>query len=49
VQAVGGLKSTLLSGEGLVCNFTGPGRLYLQSRSMDAFLKFLIPKLPKGN
>jgi uncharacterized protein (TIGR00266 family) len=48
VQAVGGLKSTIFSGEGLVCNFTGPGRLYLQSRSMDAFLKFLIPKLPKS-
>ena len=48
VQAVGGLKSTLFSGEGLVCNFAGPGRLYIQSRSMDAFLKFLIPKLPKG-
>lgn len=49
VRTVGGLKSTLLSGEGLVCNFTGPGRLYLQTRSMDAFLKFLIPKLPKSS
>jgi uncharacterized protein (TIGR00266 family) len=48
VQRVGGWKSTLLSGEGLVCNLTGPGRIYLQSRSMDAFLKFLIPKLPKS-
>lgn len=47
VQAVGGFKSTVFSGEGLVCNFTGPGRLYLQSRSMDAFLKYLIPRLPK--
>lgn len=50
VEAVGGWKSTVFSGEGLVCNFTGPGRLYLQSRSMDAFLKYLIPRLPKpGN
>ena len=49
VQRVGSWKSTLLSGEGLVCNFSGPGRLYLQSRSMDAFLKFLIPKLPKSS
>jgi uncharacterized protein (TIGR00266 family) len=49
VERVGGWKSTLLSGEGLVCNFTGPGRLYLQSRSMDAFLAFLIPKLPKSS
>jgi len=49
VKGAGGLKETLLSGEGLVSQFVGPGRLYLQSRSMDAFLKFLVPKLPKGN
>jgi len=47
VRPVGGLKQTLFSGEGLVCTFTGPGRLYIQTRSIDAFLKFLIPKLPK--
>ena len=48
VRGSGGLKETFLSGEGLVCDFTGPGRLYLQTRSMDAFLKFLVPKLPKN-
>jgi uncharacterized protein (TIGR00266 family) len=47
VKRVGDWKSTFLSGEGLVCNFTGPGRLYIQSRSVDAFVKFLVPKLPK--
>jgi uncharacterized protein (TIGR00266 family) len=47
VKTVGGLKSTLFSGEGLVCDFVGPGRLYLQTRSIDAFLRFLVPKLPK--
>lgn len=46
VRRVGGLKSTLFSGEGLVCEFTGPGKLWLQSRSQDAFLAWLIPKLP---
>ena len=30
---VGDWKSTLLSGEGLVTDFTGPGRLLLQTRS----------------
>ena len=49
VQRVGGLKSTLFSGEGLVCRFTGPGRVWLQSRSQDAFLAWLIPKLPTSN
>ena len=47
VRAVGGLKSTLFSGEGLVVDLTGPGRLLLQSRSTDQFLAWLIPQLPK--
>ncbi|MDZ7701303.1 MAG: TIGR00266 family protein [Halobacteriales archaeon] len=46
VRRVGGLKSTLFSGEGLVCEFEGPGRVWLQSRSQDAFLSWLIPQLP---
>lgn len=47
VTKVGGLKSTLFSGEGLVCELTGPGKIYLQSRSADAFLSWLIPQIPK--
>ena len=43
----GGWKSTLFSGEGLVVNLTGPGRFYMQTRSEDSFLSWLIPKLPK--
>jgi len=46
VRAVGGLKSTLFSGEGLVVDLTGPGEFLLQTRSEDAFLSWLIPKLP---
>jgi uncharacterized protein (TIGR00266 family) len=46
VTRVGGLKSSLLSGEGLVCEFTGPGTVWLQTRSHDAFLSWLIPQLP---
>jgi uncharacterized protein (TIGR00266 family) len=45
-RAVGGLKSTLLSGEGLVVELTGPGRLLMQTRSPNAFLSWLIPHLP---
>ncbi len=48
VKKVGGLKSTLLSGEGLVVELTGPGKALLQSRSVDAFLGWLVPKLPKN-
>jgi uncharacterized protein (TIGR00266 family) len=47
VRRVGGLKSTLLSGEGLVVELKGPGKVVLQTRSEDAFLSWLIPKLPK--
>jgi uncharacterized protein (TIGR00266 family) len=49
VRRVGGLKSTLFSGEGLVVDLTGPGRVLMQSRSTDAFLSWLIPKLPKAS
>ncbi len=46
VRPIGGVKSTLFSGEGLVVDLKGPGRVLLQSRSTDAFLSWLIPKLP---
>jgi uncharacterized protein (TIGR00266 family) len=49
VRRVGGMKSTLLSGEGLVVDLTGPGRILMQTRSADAFLSWLIPHLPKSN
>ncbi len=47
VNKVGGWKSTLLSGEGLVATFTGPGTLWLQTRSAADFVGWLIPQLPK--
>ncbi len=43
----GGWKTTLLSGEGLVCKLEGPGRFYMQTRSQDALLSWLVPQLPK--
>jgi uncharacterized protein (TIGR00266 family) len=49
VRKVGGLKSTLFSGEGLVVELTGPGRVLLQSRSTDQFLAWLIPQLPRDD
>lgn len=49
VRKIGGIKSTLFSGEGLVVDITGPGRILTQSRSQDSFLGWLIPKLPKNN
>jgi uncharacterized protein (TIGR00266 family) len=49
VTKSGGWKSTILGGEGLVCGLTGPGRVLMQSRSTDAFLGWLIPRLPKSS
>ncbi len=47
VKRVGGLKSTIFSGEGLVAEFKGTGTLYLQTRSMNSFMGWLVPFLPK--
>jgi uncharacterized protein (TIGR00266 family) len=42
----GSWSAALLGGEGLVCRLTGPGRVLMQSRSEQAFLSWLLPKLP---
>ena len=47
VRMVGGLKSTLFSGEGLVVDLTGPGKVLMQTRSSDAFLTWLIPQVQR--
>jgi uncharacterized protein (TIGR00266 family) len=46
VKRVGGWKSTVLSGEGLVVELSGPGRVLMQTRSEEAFLGWLLPKIP---
>jgi uncharacterized protein (TIGR00266 family) len=46
-RTVGGLKSTLLSGEGLVIEMTGPGKAYIQTRSPQALINWIIPQIPQ--
>lgn len=46
VHKVGNWKSTILGGEGLVVRLTGPGRVYIQTRSPSDFVDWLVPKLP---
>jgi uncharacterized protein (TIGR00266 family) len=46
VRRAGGLKSTLLSGEGLVAEFRGTGKLYIQTRNVESFANWLFPFLP---
>jgi uncharacterized protein (AIM24 family) len=33
--------SGIKTGEGLVCRFTGPGSIYVQTRNMDEFQAFI--------
>ena len=47
VSRIGGLKSTLLSGEGFVARFNGKGKLYIQSRTVSSLLGWLTPLLPR--
>jgi uncharacterized protein (TIGR00266 family) len=46
-KTVGGIKSTLFSGEGLVVELAGPGTIYMQTRSPKALIDWIIPQLPK--
>jgi uncharacterized protein (TIGR00266 family) len=47
VASVGGLKSLVLSGEGLVAEFTGKGTLVMQTRSIPGFVSWITGKMPK--
>ena len=44
--AGGGLMGMFASGEGLVCEFTGQGRLWIQSRNLPSIVDWLSPLLP---
>ncbi|WP_438038623.1 TIGR00266 family protein [Sorangium sp. So ce128] len=48
VRKLSGLKGLFLSGEGLVCEFQGHGRLWLQTRNPGALSAFLHPFRPVG-
>lgn len=46
VRKAGGWKSTLLGGEGLVTDFTGPGRVWYQTRNTVDFVQWIVSKVP---
>lgn len=46
VTRVGGYKSLFLSGEGLVCKFSGSGKLWIQTRQVPAFASWVHPFRP---
>jgi uncharacterized protein (TIGR00266 family) len=46
VRSIGGAKAFFFSGEGLVCEFTGRGSVFVQSRNITALRSWVIPLLP---
>ena len=46
VQKIGGIKSLFFSGEGLVCNFQGQGRLWISTRNPSSLASFIQPYRP---
>ncbi|WP_457557062.1 TIGR00266 family protein [Candidatus Harpocratesius sp.] len=49
IKRVGGWKSTILSGEGVVAQLTGPGRVIMQSRNPQEFAMWLYKFMPHPN
>ena len=43
-----GMVQSALSGEGFVCRYRGPGRIYIQTRQLPSFARQLLPFLPKS-
>ena len=48
VRKAGSWKSTILGGEGLVTDFTGPGRVWLQTRSSSDLVQWLAARMPQS-
>lgn len=49
IGKVGGMKSLFFGGEGLVCNFTGEGTVWVQTRALDGLAALLAPFLPSAS
>lgn len=46
-KAAKGLFSSFASGEGMVCRYTGPGKIFLQTRQVQGLAGLLAPFMPK--
>ncbi len=47
IKKFGGLKTFMFGGEGLVIEAEGPGRIYVQTRTLPSFIEILKKYLPK--
>ncbi|KYC45564.1 MAG: hypothetical protein APG12_00896 [Candidatus Methanofastidiosum methylothiophilum] len=48
IERVGGWKSTILSGEGLIANVSGNGKVLMQTRCAQALAQWLVPFMGSG-
>ena len=46
IKRVGGWKATMFSGEGEVCQLTGPGKVIIQSRNPQEFANWMYRLMP---
>ncbi len=46
IRPVGGLKATIFSGEGLVADFYGKGKIWIQTRSIADYIGWLASFMP---
>ncbi|CAM2852481.1 TIGR00266 family protein [Prescottella defluvii] len=48
IRKAGGWKSMILGGEGIVTEFTGPGRVWMQTRSATDLVDWLQARMPSN-
>jgi uncharacterized protein (TIGR00266 family) len=48
-KAAKGILNSLASGEGAVCEYQGPGSIWIQTRNLPALANMIVPFLPKQN
>jgi len=49
IRKAGGWKSMILGGEGIVTEFTGPGRVWMQTRSTADLIDWLRARMPSSS
>ncbi|NMM88261.1 TIGR00266 family protein [Rhodococcus sp. SRB_17] len=49
IRKAGGWKSMILGGEGIVTEFTGPGRVWMQTRSATDLVDWLRTRMPSSS
>lgn len=45
-NAGGGMMGVFASGEGLVCEFSGQGKIWIQTRNLPSIVDWIVPLLP---